>query len=57
MAPGQIEDELKAGTWIVIDADEGLVFGRDHADKWRRAVGKRGVDLRAAVSFGPTTRA
>ena len=37
-APGQLESEISRGGWYVIDWDESLVFGADHADKWQRAV-------------------
>ena len=44
-APGQLEGEIAAGAWFVIDADPAFVFGRDHAGKWQRARARRGVDL------------
>lgn len=44
-APGQLEGEIAAGAWFVIDADAALVFGKDHAGKWQRARARRGVDL------------
>jgi len=37
-APGQLESEIRRGGWYVIDWDESLVFGADHANKWQRAV-------------------
>ncbi len=36
--PSQLEGELARGDWKVIDADADLVLGRDHEDKWRRAL-------------------
>jgi len=44
-AAGQLERELMEGGWIVVDADEGLLFDSDLATKWDRALAKRGVDL------------
>jgi putative transcriptional regulator len=44
-APGQLEGEIAAGAWSVIDADAAFVFGKDHAGKWQRARARRGVDL------------
>ncbi|HEY3947776.1 YqgE/AlgH family protein [Phenylobacterium sp.] len=41
---GQLEDEIKANVWLTCDADDELIFGRDHDSKWRRALGKLGVD-------------
>lgn len=44
-APGQLEAEMARGGWIAVDADEDLVFGAQDEAKWRRALGKRGVNL------------
>jgi putative transcriptional regulator len=41
--PGQLEQEILGATWLTCDADESLVFGDDHAGKWRRALAKIGV--------------
>jgi putative transcriptional regulator len=40
---GQLEQEIMADTWLTCDADESLIFGDDHAGKWRRALAKIGV--------------
>jgi putative transcriptional regulator len=37
-APGQLEFEIDRGGWYVIDWDEALVFGEDHAAKWQRGI-------------------
>ena len=44
-APGQLEGEIRRRAWIAVDADERLVLGGDHHDKWERATAKRGLDL------------
>jgi putative transcriptional regulator len=44
-APGQLERETDAGHWITIPADEALVFGSDHASKWRRAIARRRIAI------------
>jgi putative transcriptional regulator len=44
-APGQLEMELKAGSWFVIPGDNSLVFGKDAAKKWREAMDKRQIPL------------
>lgn len=44
-APGQLEGELKAGSWFVVSGDEGLIFGQDAEQKWRQAMDKRKVPL------------
>ncbi|HEX5264995.1 MAG TPA: YqgE/AlgH family protein [Phenylobacterium sp.] len=41
---GQLEDEIKANVWLTCEADDELIFGRAHETKWRRALGKLGVD-------------
>ena len=41
--PGQLEQEIIGDTWLTCDADESLIFGDDHAGKWRRALAKIGV--------------
>lgn len=44
-APGQLEMEISHGGWYVIDWDESLVFGTDHAKKWERAVALHAPEL------------
>ena len=41
---GQLENELKQNVWLTCDADEELIFGQDYGRKWKRALGKLGVD-------------
>jgi putative transcriptional regulator len=41
----QLEDELAAGAWVVIEADEALLYDHRPATKWQRAFDRRGVDL------------
>jgi putative transcriptional regulator len=43
--PGQLDAEISSGDWEVIDADEHLVFDGSDADKWRRAIKAKGMDL------------
>ena len=43
-APGQLDNEIRNNGWLNVGADADLVFGRDHDDKWRRAVARVGVD-------------
>jgi putative transcriptional regulator len=40
---GQLEQEIIGDTWLICDADEGLLFDDDHASKWHRALAKIGV--------------
>ena len=44
-APGQLESELAAGAWFVVEPDEQLVFDQDTATKWQRAFERRGIEL------------
>jgi putative transcriptional regulator len=44
-APGQLEMELKTGSWFVIPGDKSLVFGQDADKKWREAMDKRQIPL------------
>jgi putative transcriptional regulator len=44
-APQQLESELAAGAWVVIEADEALLFDHDFDNKWQRAFERRGIEL------------
>ncbi len=44
--PGQLEREIRENVWLTCDADESLVFGGDHEQKWTKALAKIGVDAR-----------
>jgi putative transcriptional regulator len=44
-APGQLEGEIAAGSWVVVPADEGLVFDQNHEKKWDRAMARRTIQL------------
>jgi putative transcriptional regulator len=41
---GQLEDELKHNAWLVVDANDAIVFGDEHEDKWTRAIRTLGLD-------------
>ncbi len=43
--PGQLDAEMQANGWLTVPADEGLVFGGSLDDKWKRAIGKLGVNV------------
>ncbi len=43
--PGQLEAEIKRGSWETVRPDDGIVFDGDMQTKWQRAMDKRGVDL------------
>ncbi len=44
-ASEQLENEITAGSWFVVDADEALLFDDDIATKWQRALALRGFEL------------
>jgi len=44
-APGQIEDEMARGSWVVAAPDHSFIFGKSWATMWRRALARRFRDL------------
>ncbi len=44
-APNQLESEIAAGAWVVIDADQALLFGDQEDSKWQRALERQGIEL------------
>ena len=44
-APGQLEAELHAGAWVIVPADQALLFDEHHDTKWDRALARRRIDL------------
>lgn len=45
-APGQLEDEIREGGWLICDADDALVFTTPDGDKWEQTLTRLGVDPR-----------
>ena len=43
--PGQLEGELAAGSWLVVQPDEALLFDEHAETKWQRAFDRRGIEL------------
>jgi putative transcriptional regulator len=41
---GQLEDELKLNSWLVVDAVDAIVFGDAYDDKWTLAIKTLGLD-------------
>jgi len=41
---GQLEREIRDNVWLTVAADEALVFDDDYDTKWKRALGKLGID-------------
>ncbi|MGI9416283.1 MAG: YqgE/AlgH family protein [Geminicoccaceae bacterium] len=44
-ASEQLENEITAGAWFVVDSDDALLFDDDIATKWQRALSLRGFEL------------
>ena len=44
-APGQLEAEMARDDWFTLPFDETLLFGSEHATKWRRAQTMRAIEL------------
>ncbi len=42
--PGQLEQEIQNNGWLVVSADQDLVFGNKLDAKWLSAIAKLGVD-------------
>ena len=43
-SPGQLEDEMREGSWIPIDLDPALIFELPIEDRWRVALESLGID-------------
>ncbi len=41
---GQLEDELKHNAWLVVDANDAIIFGDKHEEKWTAAIKSLGFD-------------
>ncbi len=48
---GQLEKEIMDNAWLVIEADEDLIFSNDLDGKWASALGEMGIDP-GALSHG-----
>jgi len=44
-AAGQLEGEIKGGAWVIVPADEALVFDENSEKKWERAMARRTITL------------
>ena len=54
--PGQLEGEIEAGAWLVLDADPSDVFAAEPDDLWRSVLRRQGGRL-AWLAERPTTSA
>ena len=42
---GQLDQEIQDNGWLLVPADDGLVFGTNDDEKWEAALTKLGIDL------------
>ena len=42
--PGQLDEEIRGGSWIAIDLDPALVFDAEPEDCWRAGLATLGID-------------
>lgn len=42
--PGQLEEELKENSWIIVDPDDEIIFNTTPDKVWRKALSKIGVN-------------
>jgi putative transcriptional regulator len=42
--PGQLEAEMQANSWLIVPADDELVFSADIGNKWEKALNRLGID-------------
>ena len=47
---GQLDEELKRGTWIHVDLEEKIVFDTPFEDRWSASLDKLGIDPARLVS-------
>lgn len=43
--PRQLDGEIASGAWVIVDADEALLFDSDMDAKWQQALDRQGVEL------------
>jgi putative transcriptional regulator len=50
--PGQLDDEIREGSWIWIDLDPALVFDVPVEERWRAGLASLGIDPARVVGLG-----
>ncbi|SEL67199.1 putative transcriptional regulator [Colwellia chukchiensis] len=43
--PGQLEEEIKANSWLLTPADDDIVFNTPIEQRWKKATEKLGIDV------------
>jgi putative transcriptional regulator len=49
--PGQLDDEIAAGGWFVVDADPDDLLTRDPVTLWRRVLRREGGNLAVSANY------
>lgn len=44
-SPGQLEQEIEGGSWMIVPASKQLVFDTDNETKWNVAISTLGIDM------------
>ena len=52
--PGQLANEIKNNSWLVMPYSQEMVFGEDHANKWSQAIKELGLDQATFASVSGT---
>lgn len=42
---GQLDAEIRANAWLIVPADDDLLFGSENPRKWQRAIEKLGIEI------------
>jgi putative transcriptional regulator len=42
--PGQLDDEITEGSWIMTDIDPAVIFDHEHGERWAQALATLGID-------------
>ena len=50
--PGQLDDEIREGSWIWVDLSAELIFETASPDRWRAALASLGIDPARLVGLG-----
>ncbi len=49
---GQLEEEITENVWLVADSNEAIIYDKDYATKWNRALASLGVSADKLHAFG-----
>jgi putative transcriptional regulator len=51
--PGQLESEIDAGAWFVVDAESADAMATDPDQLWKRVLRRQGAELAMVAAFPP----